>query len=100
MNTRNDNSSPWPTLNGRGGLRSNTSKSKRPSQHMTGAGASIGWWFLGFFFPLVGFILWIVWLNSEPAKSRRAGWGALISMITSIVLYVFVGIAIASVGGM
>ena len=23
--------------------------------------SSVGWWWLGFFFPLIGFILWCVW---------------------------------------
>jgi flagellar FliL protein len=36
---------------------------------------------LGFFFPLVGFILWLVWNNSSPKKAKSCGIGALIGVI-------------------
>ncbi len=48
----------------------------------------MGWWWLGFFLPLVGFILWIVWSGDAPMKARRVGIGALVGVITSIVLTV------------
>ena len=31
-----------------------------PSQPYVNDGGSIGWWFLGFFFPLVGLILFLI----------------------------------------
>lgn len=47
---------------------------------------SIGWWILGFIFPLVGLILFLAWIDIKPKSSRKAGWGALASVITGIVL--------------
>lgn len=55
---------------------------------------SFGWWWLGFFFPLIGLILWLVWSDSTPIRAKRAGWGALISVITSILLVAFIYAAI------
>lgn len=49
---------------------------------------SFGWAVLGFFVPLVGLILYLVWKNEKPLTARRAGQGALISVIVSAVLMV------------
>lgn len=57
---------------------------------------SIGWGVLGFFFPLVGFILWLVWKNEYPKKAKRCGRGALISIILSFVLGIVLGISSAA----
>ncbi len=55
---------------------------------------SFGWWWLGFFFPLIGFILWAVWTGSTPIRAKRAGLGAIIGVIASVVLIVFIYAAI------
>ncbi len=55
---------------------------------------SVGWWWLGFFFPLIGFILWLVWTGNTPIRAKRAGWGALIGMIVSVVLVILFYVAI------
>lgn len=52
--------------------------------------ASVGWWWLGFFFPMIGFILWCVWTGSTPTRAKRTGWGALAGIITSVALVVFI----------
>ena len=44
---------------------------------------SIGWGFLGFFFPLVGFILWLMWKDKAPKKAKKLGIGALIGACLS-----------------
>lgn len=50
---------------------------------------SLGWWFLGFFIPFVGVILFIVYLGSKPKTAKMAGWGALSScVIAPVVLFV------------
>jgi hypothetical protein len=49
---------------------------------------SVGWWWLGFFFPMIGFILWCVWTDNSPMKAKRVGWGSLIGVIASIALVV------------
>ena len=56
--------------------------------------SSIGWWWLGFFFPIIGFVLWCIWTGSTPMKAKRAGWGALVGMITSVALLVIIYISI------
>ena len=51
-----------------------------------GDAPSFGFATLGFFFPVVGLILFLVWKDQTPLKSRSAGKGALIGVITSVVL--------------
>ncbi len=47
------------------------------------------WWgVLGFFVPLIGLILYLVWKNEQPMNARYAGKGALISVIVEAVLVV------------
>lgn len=45
-----------------------------------------GWGVLGFFFPVVGLILFLIWRTEKPKSSRAAGIGALISVILSVVM--------------
>ncbi len=47
---------------------------------------NIGWGFLGFFFPLIGLILYLVWKDDKPLSAHVAGKGALISVIISVVV--------------
>lgn len=47
---------------------------------------SFGWAVLGFFFPLVGLILFLVWKDSKPLSGKRAGIGALVGVISEVVL--------------
>lgn len=51
---------------------------------------SIGWAFLGFFIPIAGLILYIVWRNTEPNNAKQAGLGALISVITCAIFWVLI----------
>lgn len=46
-----------------------------------------GWGVLGFFVPIVGLILYLVWKNDKPNSAKASGMGALISVILGIVLY-------------
>lgn len=62
--------------------------------------SSVGWWWLGFFFPLIGFILWCVWSGNAPMKAKRVGWGSLVGVITSVALVVLFYAAILSLGVM
>lgn len=41
---------------------------------------------LGFFLPLVGLILYLVWMDSYPLRAKSAGKGALIGVIVSVAL--------------
>jgi hypothetical protein len=40
---------------------------------------------LGFFFPLVGLILWLVWKNQYPLRANSCGIGALTGFIVNLV---------------
>lgn len=49
---------------------------------------SFGWAVLGFFIPIAGLILYLVWRTEKPLSARRAGIGALVSVIVGAVLTV------------
>ncbi len=49
---------------------------------------SFGWALLGFFIPIVGLILYLVWKNEYPMRARSAGKGALVSVILGVIVYV------------
>jgi len=56
---------------------------------------SAGFAVLGFFIPIVGLILWLVWKDNTPLKAKSAGKGALIGFIVSIVLTILIFVAYA-----
>ena len=47
---------------------------------------SFGWAVLGFCLPLVGLILFLVWKSNKPISAKKAGIGALVSVILSFIL--------------
>jgi uncharacterized membrane protein YvbJ len=49
--------------------------------------SSTGLWCLGFFIPLVGLILYLVWRDDKPLSAKSAGQGALISFLISVFFY-------------
>lgn len=56
---------------------------------------NIGFAILGFFIPIVGLVLFLLWKNTSPLKAKSCGKGALIGFIVNIVLYsVFFAIGI------
>ena len=59
---------------------------------------SFGWAVLGFFVPLAGLILWIVWKADRPNSAKKAGMGALVSVIVSVVITIIEIIVIVAVG--
>ena len=55
---------------------------------------------LGFFIPLAGLILYLVWRTEYPLRAKSVGKGALVSVIlyaVLVVLYIILGIALVSV---
>lgn len=45
-----------------------------------------GWWFvLGFFFQLIGLILFLIWNKTSPKNAKKVGLGALIGFIAYII---------------
>lgn len=63
--------------------------------------SSFGWAFLGFLFPIVGLILFLIWKDESPLKAKSCGKGALVSVIVSaaigIIYACVVACAIASI---
>lgn len=61
---------------------------------------SFGWACLGFCIPVVGLILWLIWKDNYPMKAKKAGVGALASVIVTVVIYVIyaiiLGVAMSS----
>lgn len=49
---------------------------------------SCGWWWLGFFVPLAGLLVWLTCQDNQPVKAKKAGIGAIIGTITAAVLVV------------
>ncbi len=74
-------------------------RNQSPTAAAGGAQSGItGWSILGFFIPIVGLIMYLIWNTSEPVKAKAAGKGALIGFITSAVLSILCGvIAVAAV---
>ena len=50
---------------------------------------SAGWGILGFCFPIVGIILYLVWQNDQPLNAKSALNGALISIVIGFVVGLF-----------
>ena len=46
---------------------------------------SVGYWLIGFFVPIVGFILYALWLRVQPKNAKKCLYGALTSVIVSII---------------
>lgn len=64
-------------------------------------GGTVGWGILGFFLPIVGFILWLVWKDEHPARSRSAGIGCLVSVCLGVVgsiIYIIILFVILGLG--
>lgn len=58
---------------------------------------SIGFGILGFFIPLVGLILYLVYKDKSPKKAKSAGKGAIAGVIVNIVLSIVYAILMFSI---
>ncbi|MBQ9162208.1 MAG: zinc ribbon domain-containing protein [Clostridia bacterium] len=54
-----------------------------------------GFMVLGFFFPLIGLILYLIYHDNAPLKAKSAGKGALIGVIASVALTVIITVLYA-----
>ena len=48
---------------------------------------------LGFFFPVIGLILYLVWRETLPLRARSAGKGAIIGVVIYVALVIIIIIA-------
>ncbi len=69
-----------------------TNFAQQPQTFDNSSGSTFGWAVLGFFVPLAGLILYILWKQTYPSKAKSAGKGALISVIISVVFYLIAAI--------
>lgn len=70
------------------GSSSRSSYNQNYNQPQNYDSGSIGWAFLGFFFPLVGLILYLVWKDDKPKSAKAAGKGALVVVILYAILVI------------
>ena len=62
---------------------------------------SFGWAVLGFFIPIVGLVLYLVWKTEKPRSAKMAGKGALVSvMIYVIFIVIYFIIIFAMIGAL
>ena len=52
--------------------------------------STLGYAVLGFVMPLVGLVLYLIWLEEKPKASRSAGMGALLSVIFAFIGFILV----------
>jgi len=58
---------------------------QRPYPNTYDSGSA--WWaVLGFLFPMIGLILFIVWMDYKPNSAKMAGIGALACVIFSVII--------------
>ena len=49
---------------------------------------SFGWGVLGFFVPIVGLVLFFVFMNRKKGISKAAGIGALIGFVKNLIVFI------------
>ena len=69
-----------------------------PAAPVTVDRPSGGFFALGFFFPLVGLILFLVWKDQLPLRAKSCGKGALVGVIVQFVFGFIFGIIIGVAG--
>lgn len=75
---------------------SSTGGTSKPQEQ----GSVFGWGVLGFFFPIVGLILFVIWLKDHKRKAKAIGIGALIGEILSNIMSVILSVVISLNGGL
>lgn len=81
------------TYNGYNSNNGNKNTYQRPTSSSSNSGSydsgSAGWGILGFCFPIVGIILYLVWQSEKPLNAKAALNGALISIVIGFIFGLF-----------
>ena len=84
---QNDNTySGYDGISTSGNYQKSNQSSRNSSSYDSGSG---GWGLLGFCFPLIGIILYLVWQNDKPNNAKAALNGALIGIVIGFVVGLF-----------
>jgi uncharacterized membrane protein YvbJ len=67
----------------------NFSQNKKVIEEET---STTGYAVLGFFMPVVGLVLYLIWLETKPKAARSAGIGALVGVISAFVFSILITI--------
>lgn len=59
--------------------------------------AAFGFGVLGFFIPLVGLILWLVWKDERPKRAKAAGIGAIVGVVVNFIWGMVAGLIFSTV---
>jgi hypothetical protein len=70
-----------------------TTNKNKYSQAASDDAPSFGYAALGFFMPMIGLILYLVWNNEYPLRAKSCGKGAIIGFIINVVLGVCLAVA-------
>ncbi len=62
----------------------------QPPASITNDAKSFGFALLGFFIPVAGLVLYLVWKDTMPRKAKSAGKGALTSVILTVIFYLLI----------
>lgn len=62
----------------------------KPNADVSEDNSNLGFAILGFFIPIVGLILFLIYEEKKPKRAKSAGKGALIGFITKIVLTIII----------
>ena len=50
---------------------------------------SFGWAVLGFFIPIAGLVLWLVWKNTKPKTATQCRNGFIAGLVLTVAFYIF-----------
>ncbi len=56
------------------------------------------WGILGFFQPIIGFVLFLVWKDTKPKSSRSAGIGTIVGIVFAIIFIIIILLASSRIG--
>lgn len=57
--------------------------------------SAFGFGVLGFFVPVAGLILWLIWKDERPKRAKALGIGALVGVIVNVVWGIVAGIIVS-----